>query len=74
MAVISILQLKEIAFLGGNLIISAKDYSSVQIKELILAGRSKGIAVTIRNAGILTRMQCKEIAFLGASKVTFDFT
>ena len=74
MPTMSILQLKEIAFMGGNLVISADDYSVLQIKELVFAGKQKGITVTIRNACRLTRIQCKEIAFINPAKVTFDFT
>ena len=74
MATISILQLKEIAFMGGNLIINAEDYSVLQIKELIFAGKHKGATVTIKNACKLTRTHCKERAFINPTKVTFDFT
>lgn len=68
------LQLKEIAFMGGNLIISASDYHVLQIKELVSAGKQKGISITIRNAQKLTSINRKEIAFLNPTKVTFDFT
>lgn len=70
----SILQLKEIAFMGGNLIISAKDYTPLQIKELVFTGKSKGISITIRDAEVLSKLQCKQIAFINPTKVTFDFT
>lgn len=74
MASMSILQLKEIAFVGGNIIISATGYSALQIKELVFTAKSKGASVTIRDAGRLSALQCKQIAFINPTKVTFDFS
>ena len=71
---VSILQLKEIAFMGGNIIISANDYYAHQIKELVSIGKQKGISITIRNAQKLSSISRKEIAFINPTKVTFDFT
>ena len=68
------LNLKEIAFVGGNIIISAEDYTTSQIKEIVFSGKSKGCFLTIRNANKLTTLQCKEIAFINPNHVTFDFT
>lgn len=70
----SSIQLKELAQMGGNIIISALDYSVLQMKELIYVGKTNGIHVTIRNACELTSLQRKELAFLNPTNVTFDFT
>lgn len=70
----SIIQLKEIAQMGGNIIVNANDYSVLQIKELIFVGKRKGISVTIRNAGSLSCAECKQLAFLNPAYVTFDFS
>lgn len=67
-------QLREIAFIGGNIILSADDYTTSQIKEIVFDGRSKGCNVTIKNANKFTTMQCKEIAFVNPGHVTFDFS
>lgn len=67
-------QLKEIAFTGGSIVLSAEDYTTSQIKEVVFAGKSKGCTVTIRNANKFTTTQCKEIAFVNPGHVTFDFS
>lgn len=69
----SITQLKDLIFMGGNIVISANDYSTLQIKELVFTGKSKGVTIYIRNADALSSIQRKEIAFLYPTKVTFDF-
>lgn len=66
--------LKEIAFIGGNIILSAEDYTSSQIKEIVFSGRTKGCNVIIKNANNFTTSQCKEIAFVNPGHVTFDFS
>lgn len=66
--------LKEIAFVGGNIVIDAADYTSSQIKEIVFVGKSKGGCVFIKNASKLMTQQCKEIAFINPGHVTFDFT
>lgn len=67
-------QLKEIAFVGGNIILSADDYTTSQIKEIVFVGKSRGCTVTIKNANKFTTLQCKEIAFTNPTHVTFDFS
>lgn len=66
--------LKEIVFVGGNLIISAEDYTTSQIKEIVFSGKTKGSNVLIKNADKFTTTQCKEIAFVNPGHVTFDFS
>lgn len=69
------MQLKEIAFMGGNVVINTDDYTVLQIKEIIFAGKTKGSSFAIKKASILTAMQCKELAFVNPDHVTtFDFT
>lgn len=68
------MQLKEIAFIGGNVVINADDYTVLQIKEIIFAGKTKGSSIVIKKASVLTAMQCKELAFVNPNHVTFDFT
>lgn len=68
------MQLKEIAFMGGNVVINADDYTVLQIKEIIFAGKTKGSSIVIKKASVLTAMQCKELAFVNPNHVTFDFT
>lgn len=68
------LQLKEIAFVGGNVIINAEDYTIQQIKEIIFVGKNKGSSVIIRHADKLTSIQCKTLAFINPAHVTFDFS
>lgn len=70
----TIINLKEIAFMGGNVIINARDYSVLQMKEIIFAGKTRGSSVTIRNADRLSTIQCKELAFINPNHVTFDFS
>lgn len=70
----SAMQLKEIAFMGGNVVINADDYTVLQIKEIIFAGKTKGSSVVIKKARALTVLQCKELAFVNPNHVTFDFT
>lgn len=68
------MHLKEIAFMGGNIVINADDYTVLQIKEIIFAGKAKGSSVVIKKACNLTAMQCKELAYVNPNHVTFDFT
>ena len=70
----SAMQLKEIAFMGGNVVINADDYTVLQIKEIIFVGKTKGSSVVIKKASVLTALQCKELAFVNPNHVTFDFT
>ena len=70
----SAMQLKEIAFMGGNVVINADDDTSHQIKEIIFAGKTKGSSVVTKKASVLTALQCKELAFVTPNHVTFDFT
>lgn len=67
-------QLKEIAFVGGNIIMSADEYTASQIKEIAFVGKSKGCNVLIKNSNKFTTSQCKEIAFINPGHVTFDFS
>ena len=42
------MQLKEIVFMGGNVVINADDYTVLQIKEIIFAGKTKGSSTVIK--------------------------
>lgn len=66
--------LKEIAFVGGNIILSADDYTTSQIKEIVFSGKTSGGTILIKNANKFTTTQCKEIAFVNPGHVTFDFS
>ena len=67
------LDLKEIAASGGNLIIDAKSYSSLSIKEIAKAGYQTGATLYVKNASHLTSLSCKEIAKANPGHVSFDF-
>jgi len=68
------LELKNLLFVGGNIIISAKDYTVTNLKEFVFIAKNKGVCVTIKQAYKLTAMDCKSIAFINPGKVTFDFS
>lgn len=68
------LEIKQLLFIGGNIIIDANDYTILQMKNFAFVAKSKGASVTIRNAHILNSMQCKAIAFINPTGIIFDFS
>ena len=63
-----------ILFIGSNIIISANDYTVMNLKDFAFIAKQKGGNVIIRNAKRLTALECKSIAFINPGKITFDFT
>lgn len=72
--IMTALELKNLLFIGSNIIISANDYTVMNLKDFAFIAKQKGGNVIIRNAKRLTALECKSIAFINPGKITFDFT
>lgn len=68
------IELKNLLFVGGNIVISARDYTVTNLKEFAFVAKSKGVCITIKQAQKLTFLECKSIAFINPGKITFDFS
>ncbi len=68
--------LRWIVFMGGSLVINAKDYKVSEIKSIVFTAKHHNAKVFIKNAICLTTEDCKSIAFTGGKdgNVTFDFS
>lgn len=68
------LEIKNICSLGGSVIISANDFTPLELKGFALVAKSSGAKVIIRNASKLSSLTCRGIvAAVGLGVVTFDF-
>lgn len=69
------IDIKTILFRGGDVVISAEDFSVMDIKSMAFTAKSHGAHLIIKNAGILSVLDCQSIAFTGGKGgVTFDFS
>ena len=67
--------IRGICISGGNVVVSANNFSSLDLKGIALIAKAHGVRVTIKNASILTPLTCKGIALAGGiGTVTFDFS
>lgn len=69
----SSLELRSLLISGGNLIVDASDFSPLELRSLALAAKSNGSKMTIRNASLLSTLECRSIAIAGGKgTITFD--
>lgn len=66
--------LKNIASAGGNIVVSAKDFSAYDLKNIAENGVATKVKLTIKNAGGLSGYDCQNIASANPGNVTFDFS
>lgn len=69
------LDIKGICMSGGNVIISASNFTTLDIKSIVLTAKAHGVKVHIKEASKLSPLACKGIAISGGlGTVTFDFS
>lgn len=69
------LDIKGICMSGGNVVVSANNFSSLDLKGIALTAKAHSVKVTIKNASKLTTLTCKGIALAGGTgTVIFDFS
>lgn len=68
------LDLKNIASAGGNLVVNADKFTSLDLKIIASSGVGTKCKLTIKKAGILTGLDCRNIASANPGNVTFDFS
>ena len=66
--------LKNIASAGGNIVISAEDFSAYDLKNIAENGVATKAKLTIKNTGRLSGYDCKNIASTNPGNITFDFS
>jgi len=64
--------LKEIVRLGGGISLDASTKSTADLKELAMQTRVSGATLTIRNAGIKSVNDLKDIARQAPGRVIFE--
>lgn len=69
----SSLELRSIASSGGNLIVDANNMSSLELRSLASTCKQSHTTLTINNASKLSALECRSIASLYPSNVTFNF-
>lgn len=65
--------LKTIAQAGGNIVVSATQYTAFDLKT-VAAALIKGASLTVKDADKFTAFDCKTIASAAPGQVTFDFS
>ena len=68
------LDLRIIASAGGNLVVNADKFTSLDLKNIASSGVVNKCKLTIKKAGKLTGLDCKNIASANPGNVTFDFS
>jgi hypothetical protein len=68
------LSLRNIASVGGSMVISANCYDSLSLRNIASAGKSSGADLIIKDAEHLDPLSCRNIASANPGHVTFDFT
>lgn len=69
------LELKSILSYGGSIVVSAKDYSSLELRSLAMEAKANNAKLYIKQADLLPTLSCKGIAMSGGKgNVIFDFT
>lgn len=69
------LDIKGICMSGGNVVLSANDFTPLDLKGIALTAKAHSVRVTIKNANKLTPLSCKGIALAGGiGTITFDFS
>ena len=67
------LSLKSIASSGGSVVVSAKDFDVLSLKEIAFSGKDKGCNLIINDANVLDTLSCKSIASSNPGHVIFNF-
>lgn len=67
------LDLKIIAQAGGNIVVDAAPYTSLDLK-IVASALVKGGSLTIKNADKFSSLDCKVIASAAPGQVYFDFS
>ena len=70
----TVLNLQSIASYGGSVIVSAANYSVLNLQSIAMTGKAKGVDLIIKDANKLTVLNCHTIASANPGYVTFDFT
>ena len=71
----SVLDLCMVISAGSNVIVDATDMSTLDMRSIASNAKMSGTHVTIRNASLLSLLDCRTIAMAGGKgTVTFDFT
>lgn len=65
--------LKAIAFSGGSVVVSAKDFDALSLKGIASSGKDKGCDLIINDANVLDTLNCKSIASSNPGHVIFNF-
>jgi hypothetical protein len=68
------LDLRNIAEAGGNIIISASEFTKLDLSNIASSGAHKKSKLTIKNAEKLSVLDCRNIASANPGNVTFDFS
>lgn len=68
------LDLRNIASAGGNLVVNADRFTTLDLKNIASSGVGTKCKLTIKKAGKLIRLDCRNIAYANPGNVTFDFS
>ena len=69
----SSLELRSLLISGGSLIVDASAYSPLELKSLAIVAKANGSKITIRNASLLSTLECRSIAIAGGKgTITFE--
>lgn len=68
------LDLRNIASVGGNLVVNADKFTSLDLRNIASSGIGTKTKLTIKKAGKLTGLDCRNIASANPGNVTFDFS
>lgn len=69
------LELRSILSYGGSIVVSAKDFSSLELRSLAMETKANNAKLYIKRADALSPLVCKGIAMSGGKgNVIFDFS
>lgn len=69
------LEIKTLISSGGNVIVDATKFTTLELRTMASDAYSNGVKITIRQAYSKTSLECRDIAFAGGvGTVSFDFS
>lgn len=68
------LELKDIAASGGGIILDAKGYTTLELREIAIEAFKGKVKLTLKNVNSKTAFELRGIATAGKGCVVFDFT
>lgn len=69
----SSLELRSLLISGGNLVVDATSYSPLELRSLAIVAKANGSQITVRNASLLSTLECRSIAIAGGKgTITFE--